>query len=215
MAESSVQRRFTDRSAGTRAAILAAARSRFASDGYDKTTIRAVASDAGIDPSMVMRYYGSKANLFQASAAIDLPVPGQQANGAAAPDEPRTAQSPGSAGSAGDLAEQYAHMFIEHWEKGENEIERMVLRTAMTHPEAIAQVQQLFDEQVAPPLLAALGDDPDARLRAALVLSQTLGIVLCRYLYGLEPISSADPRILQDAVRDVIRLHLTRPLRRG
>jgi AcrR family transcriptional regulator len=203
---STVPRRFTDRSAPARAAILAAARSRFASDGYDKTTIRAVAADAGIDPSMVMRYYGSKANLFAASAAIDLPMTSQQ--------QPEAAQAMvGEDNGAAEVAERYARMFIDHWEQGENEVERLVLRTAMTHPEAVAQVQRLFDDQVAPPLLAAMGQDPDARLRAALVLSQTLGIVLCRYLYGLEPITSADPRILQDAVRDVITLHLTRPLR--
>jgi len=206
----SVPRRFTDRSADTRAAILAAARGRFASDGYDKTTIRAVAADAGIDPSMVMRYYGSKANLFQASAAIDLPV-GRPPGGAAASG---LDQAPEAAVSPEELAERYAQMFVDHWEKGENEVERMVLRTAMTHTEAVAQVQRLFDEQVAPPILAVLGQDADARLRAALVHSQALGIILCRYLYGLEPIASADPQILQDAVRDVISLQLTRPLRR-
>jgi AcrR family transcriptional regulator len=223
---SAVPRRFTDRSADTRAAILAAARSRFASDGYDKTTIRAVAADAGIDPSMVMRYYGSKANLFQASAAIALPIVGQLP-GAVAPGDnatsgdsaesarPDQAQHPQAAISAEELAEWYAQMFIGHWEKGDKEVERMVLRTAMTHPEAVAQVQRLFDEQVAPPVLAVLGEDPDARLRAALVHSQALGIVLCRYLYGLDPIASADPQVLEDAVRDVIALHLTRPLSRG
>lgn len=212
---SSVPRRFTDRSADTRAAILAAARSRFASDGYDKTTIRAVAADAGIDPSMVMRYYGSKANLFQASAAIALPIVGQLPGGTAAPAGPDPAQHPEAPISAAELAGRYAQMFVGHWEKGDNEVERMLLRTAMTHPEAVAQVQRLFDEQVAPPVLAVLGEDPDARLRAALMHSQVLGIVLCRYLYGLDPIASADPQLLEDAVRDVIALHLTRPLSRG
>src|SRR5689334_23512502 len=63
------------RSDATRAAILAAARERFAADGYERATIRAIAADADIDPSMVMRYYGSKGKLFAAAAAFDLRLP--------------------------------------------------------------------------------------------------------------------------------------------
>jgi hypothetical protein len=42
--------------------------------GYERTTIRQVATDANIDPSMVMRYYGSKDGLF-AAAVDDLELP--------------------------------------------------------------------------------------------------------------------------------------------
>src|SRR5919201_1681541 len=63
------------RSDPTRAAILAAARDRFAADGYDRATIRAIAADAGIDPAMVMRYYGNKEKLFAAAASFDLRLP--------------------------------------------------------------------------------------------------------------------------------------------
>ena len=40
----------------TKAAILSAARDRFAAVGFEAATIRAIAADAGIDPAMVMRY---------------------------------------------------------------------------------------------------------------------------------------------------------------
>src|SRR6266542_328531 len=63
------------RSDATRAEILRAAQSRFAHDGYQKATIRAIAADAGIDPSMVMRYYGSKERLFAAAVDLDLRLP--------------------------------------------------------------------------------------------------------------------------------------------
>ena len=63
------------RSDATRAAILVAARERFASDGYERATIRAIAADAGIDPSMVMRYYGNQEKLFAAAAEFDLQLP--------------------------------------------------------------------------------------------------------------------------------------------
>jgi AcrR family transcriptional regulator len=201
-------RRFTDRSADTRAAILAAARRLFASEGYDKTTIRAVASAAGIDASMVMRYYGNKANLFRASAEINLGIERRF-------DEPGTGsaeQSRAAAPTPQSLAAQYARVFVEHWEKGEAEVERLVLRTAMTHPEAIAQVQRIFEEQVVPPLLAGLGDDPDARLRAALIMVNNLGMVLCRYLFELDPISGVDGDTVLRAMRAVNETVLTLPL---
>jgi AcrR family transcriptional regulator len=66
---------FTQRSEETRNAILAAARRRFADDGYERATIRAIAADAGIDPSMVMRYYGSKDGLFAAAVDVALHLP--------------------------------------------------------------------------------------------------------------------------------------------
>ena len=60
---------------GTRADILAAARARFGTDGFDRTTLRAIAADVGVDAALVIRYFGSKQDLFAAAAdfTIDLP----------------------------------------------------------------------------------------------------------------------------------------------
>ncbi|MBN1630836.1 MAG: helix-turn-helix transcriptional regulator, partial [Thermoleophilia bacterium] len=55
----------------TRAQILESARQQFADFGYEQTTIRGVAEQAGVDPALVMHYFGSKEGLFQ--AAIDWP----------------------------------------------------------------------------------------------------------------------------------------------
>jgi DNA-binding transcriptional regulator YbjK len=63
------------RSEGTRRAILGAARAMFAARGYELTTIRAVAARAGVDASMVMRYFQSKAGLFAAAVTTDPEVP--------------------------------------------------------------------------------------------------------------------------------------------
>src|SRR5580693_244809 len=59
----------------TKAAILAAARERFGASGFQAATIRGIAADAGIDPSMVMRYFGNKDKLFAAAAEFDLKFP--------------------------------------------------------------------------------------------------------------------------------------------
>src|SRR5690242_15802896 len=62
----------------TEARILAAARQLFGEHGYDRTTIRAIATAAGSDPGLVMRYFGSKEKLFAQAASIppDGPIKG-------------------------------------------------------------------------------------------------------------------------------------------
>jgi len=58
----------------TEARILEAATQVFFSAGYDRATIRAVASAAGVDAGLVMHYFGSKQELYR--RVIDAaPVP--------------------------------------------------------------------------------------------------------------------------------------------
>src|SRR6266567_521106 len=58
----------------TEARILDAATQVFLTAGYDRTTIRAVASAAGVDAGLVMHYFGSKQELYR--RVIDAaPVP--------------------------------------------------------------------------------------------------------------------------------------------
>src|SRR3954465_1664801 len=102
------------RSDATRDAILAAARERFAADGYDRATIRAIAKDAGIDPSMVMRYYGNKEGLFAAAVSVDLSMPDVSAL-------PRH-----------DVGRALVEHFLGMWE--ENEILTALLRVGVTNP---------------------------------------------------------------------------------
>lgn len=52
--------------------ILASARKLFSLNGIDKTSIRAIASDAGVDPALVHHYFGTKLDLFR--EVVQLPV---------------------------------------------------------------------------------------------------------------------------------------------
>ena len=49
----------------TRAAILNAARERFARESYDDVGMRDIARDVGVDAALVSRYFGSKEELFE------------------------------------------------------------------------------------------------------------------------------------------------------
>ncbi|MEU4371653.1 TetR family transcriptional regulator [Micromonospora chersina] len=178
---------FTERSARARAAILAAASRRFADDGYESTTVRAIAADAGVDPSMVIRYFTSKADLFYAVAAAELPPL----------DMPTSA----------DFAATYARTFVEVWEGGGHALANL-FRAAPTHADAAHRLQQILDRQLMPFFRESFPDRPDIDQQAALVLSQTIGVIYCRYLLKMEPLASMSRQTLEQAISGVIRHHL-------
>lgn len=197
------------RSAATRRAILDAARSAFAARGYEQTTIRAVAAAAGIDASMVMRYYGSKAGLFAAAATADLEVPDLRA------------VPPGRRGEA------LVRHFVERWEDTARDDELiLLLRTAVTSEAVAAQLQDVLTRLLTEPIAALYGTVVDgpagdertsdgrpaeraAAERAAFIAAQLLGLALCRYILRLEPLASLPPADVIAAVAPSVQRYLT------
>jgi AcrR family transcriptional regulator len=174
------------RSDRTKAVILRAARDRFAADGYERTTIRAVAADAAIDPSMVMRYFGSKERLFDAALAIDLRLPDL------------TAVAPQ------DLARTLVRHFLDRWESDPADDALLVLlRSAVTNERAALRMHEIFATQVAPALGAALG--PQAAAVAPVLTTQLLGLALTRYLIRLPAITALAPEQLVDALAPAVQ----------
>lgn len=155
-------------SADTKAAILAAARERFAADGYEKATIRAIAADATIDPTMVMRYFGNKEGLFAAAATFELKFPDM---GALPRDQVGAAM--------------VGH-FLDLWET--NEGLQVLLRTGVTNEAAAERMRTIFATQLAPVVLSLTSDPAQAPLRAGLAASQILGMALSRYILKFPPI---------------------------
>jgi AcrR family transcriptional regulator len=165
---------FTHRSLAAREAILAAARARFTEQGFDRTTIRQVASDADIDPSMVMRYYGNKEGLFAAAVDVDLRLPDL----AALPHDQ----------VAGTLAKHFVRM----WGSDQGGPLSILLRSAVTHDEAAERLRSVFAGQVAAMVRRLLGEGPDTETRAGLLTTQLLGIALTRYILRLPPVVAMD-----------------------
>jgi AcrR family transcriptional regulator len=156
------------RSDATRAAILRSARERFATDGYERATIRAIARDAGIDPSMVMRYYGNKEGLFAAASEIDLRFP-------AVSDIPSE-----------ELGSRLVGHFLERWEG--DETLNALLRVGVTNPAGAERMHSVMREQVVPVVAAVCPDAQQVPVRAALVASQILGMALTRYVLKMPPV---------------------------
>lgn len=183
------QERRSDR---TRSAILAAARERFAADGYERATIRAIAADAKIDPSMVMRYYGSKERLFAAAAEFDLRLPDLAGL-------PRRR-----------IGRAVVEHFLDRWEQ--DDALQALLRAAATNQSAAERMQTIFAGQLIP-VVTRLHPPPIARAeiaqRAGLAASQVLGLALCRYVLRFGPVVTMDRSTLLDWVAPTIQRYLT------
>jgi AcrR family transcriptional regulator len=168
------------RSDRTRATILDAARALFAERGYDGATIRDIARRAAIDASMVMRYFGSKDELFAAATTFELGLPNVN-------DVPRE-----------EIGATLLRHFLEIWEgRGEDRGFPILLRSAASNPYAAAKMREVFGAQVLP-MIAKVGRRSTAGKRAGLVAAQILGLALCRYVLKLPP-------VVDMSAEDVIR----------
>jgi AcrR family transcriptional regulator len=150
----------------TKAVILAAARDRFAQSGFEGATIRAIAADANIDPSMVMRYFGSKDQLFAATADFDLQFPDLS-------DVPTE-----------DLGSRMVAHFFDRWDRDDALI--VLLRSSATNAEAAQRMQEIFVAQLLPAITPLMPDD--ASHRAGLIATQILGMAFCRFVLRLPPV---------------------------
>ena len=179
----------------TREAILTAARNGFAELGYDRATIRGVAATAGVDPALVIHYFGSKDELFE--AALELPV------------RPAEIFARGAAAGPDQLGATIVRTFLEAWEPPETRVRLMaMLRSAMTNDAAMAMIRDLLVREVFGPITQALGV-PDAQLRATLVGSQFVGLAIMRFIARLEPLASASVDELVAAVGPTVQRYLT------
>ncbi|MFF5188157.1 TetR family transcriptional regulator [Streptomyces sp. NPDC000345] len=179
------------RSDATRTAILDAARERFAADGYERTTIRAIAKDAGIDPSMVMRYYGNKEGLFAAAVSVDLRLPDLTAL-------PRA-----------DVGHALVTHFLTLWE--ENEQLTALLRVGATHQAGAERMRGVFRDQLLPVASAVCPDPEQVPARAALCATQLLGLALTRYVLRLPPTVALHREEITAWLAPTVQRYLTAP----
>ncbi len=161
--------------AATRQAILNAARQCFGHDGYDQVGVREIAAIAGIDPSLVNRYFGSKEGLFAEAVASKLDL------------------SPLFDGDRATLGERLAR-FILQKKTGPSSDPLVALLRSSSSDVAGRMLRQSVTEGFVTPLAARL-DGPDARERAELIGSTLLGILVYKTLVGPEGLKDAERQI--------------------
>lgn len=178
----------------TRSLILDVARAAFAESGYAGTTIRRVAAGAGVDAALVHHYFGTKDDLFV--AAMELPV------------DPRRVLGPALAGGPDGAGERLLRAFVTLWDDPEVAPALVgVVRSAL-QPGGERLLSEGFVPVVLLPAGEALGiDRPEVRM--PLVISQVAGIILTRYVIGLEPIASMPADAVVTTYAPVLQHFLT------
>ena len=183
---------------GTREAITEAAQRSFAALGYDRATIRGIAGDAGVDPALVVHFFGSKQQLFL--SVMDLPF------------DPETELPGVFAGARATVGERFARFIVGvlEDERSRSVIVGMV-RAAASEPEAARTLRDLISRRVLRPIAESLGTG-DAELRATLVGSQVVGLVMARYVVAVEPLASLAPEPLAAAIAPNLQRYLVAPI---
>src|SRR3954464_7510524 len=180
----------------TRDAVLAAARERFAEQGYERARMRDVAADAGVDVALVTYHFGSKEGLF--AAALEMP-------------EPMAALMADvlEHGGIDDFGERFLRRVLEVWDDPRSGGALVALvRSAMSHPPAAEALREFVQAELLARIAARLGG-PDAQKRAALFGSQLIGLLLYRHVLRVEPVASMPPEELVRRAAPALQRHLT------
>ena len=156
--------------AATARDLLEAARSRFARDGFDRTSIREIAADVGVDQSLVIRYFGSKERLFSAASSA----------------EPKTYGI--FAGPADELADRLLDWVISI-EGAAGESQFVALLRSSSDEAAIELLRGRMASFIKQ--LGAGVEGPDAELGAGLIAAWLLGIAVMRRIVRVPPLQDA------------------------
>jgi AcrR family transcriptional regulator len=180
---------------GTREAILESARRVFAEHGYQRATIRGVAELAGVDPALVHHYFGTKQGLFV--AAVQLPVNPVEQLTALLADDPEL------------VGERLIGVFLTVWDHAADASPLLALvRSAVGDDQAAAMLREFITEEVLGRIAGQIGS-PNARLRATLVGSQLIGLLMARYVIKVEPLASAPADQVAAAIGPTLQRYLT------
>jgi len=178
----------------TRAAIETAARRRFAEVGYPRTTMRAVAADAGVDPRLITHFFGSKQQLFV--AVVELPF------------DPETTFDALLTGDGADVGARLADFLLDLLENPRTRSTMLsVIRAAASEEEAASQIRELLSTRLLGPLAQRVGAD-QPELRAALLSSQVVGLAFARHVVGFPALRADDRSSLANLLAQVFNVYL-------
>ena len=179
----------------TRQRILQAGATLFSRTSFSSVPVRRIAAEAGVDASLINRYFGSKEGLFREILASALP---KDLLSSALGEAPRER-----------LGETLVRAADELWSSTKGAGLIAIARRSLAGDSAtvrdallstiVAQIRSLIDDSGS--------TDPD--LRASLVATQMLGLVVSRHLLKLEPVASLEREELARLIGPTIQRYLT------
>ena len=179
----------------SRDAVLRAAKHRFAVEGYEKTTLRAIASDAHVDPSMVLYLFGSKAELFRESLRLIID-----------PDVLVAAMAEGD----DDIGTRMVRTYLDIWENPDTATSMVaMLQSATSNSDAHDAFRGFMQSYVLTAVSDVLGGGEQARLRAMLAATNLVGTAILRYVMRVAPLATLPRDDVVKLVAPAVTRYLT------
>ena len=184
---------------GTRRAIIDAARAKFAERGFEGATIRVIAQEAKVDPALIHHFFRNKEGVFSAAIGDLL-----------APD---TLLPPVLAPGLDGLGERLVRMFLGVWESNEDTREALLatIRSTVSNADAADLLRRHIILEFASGI-GSLIEREDSELRASLVGSQLVGLMMLRYVSSVEPLASMEPEAVVAYIAPTLNHYLTEDL---
>ncbi|MGX9789338.1 TetR/AcrR family transcriptional regulator [Mycobacterium sp. MMS18-G62] len=180
----------------SRDAVLAAAKQRFATEGYEKTTLRAIAQDARVDPSMVLYLFGSKEALFRESLRLIL--------------DPDALVAALTSDDDADIGTRMVRTYLQIWETPDSAASmRAMLQSATSNSDAQDAFRGFMQNYVLTAVSGALGGGEHARLRAMLGASQLVGVAMLRYVMEVPPLATLSADEVVRLIAPTVTRYLT------
>lgn len=181
----------------SRDAVLRAAKRQFAMHGYDKTTLRVIADDARVDPSMVLYLFGSKAALFRESMKLVLPS-----------DLLTTELTQ----EGDDLGCRVVRAYLGLWEQPDTAASMAsMVQSATTNSDANDAFRGFLHDYLFTAVSSTLGGGEEARLRAMLAATNLVGTAMLRYIMRVPPLSTLGVDEVVGLVGPAVHRFLTVP----
>lgn len=191
----------------TRAAIIAAARSEFAQRGYDGTSLRGIAREAGVDAKLVHHYFDGKTELFAEVLAF--------------PADPSVLIDELVSAPREDLGESLVRVFLSVWDSpiGRQRFAAM-FAAAAANEEHARMVREFVGREIFVRLIERVGEgvepgeEPSIELRAALGAAQLIGMGVLRYVVQIPPLAQASEDEIVALLGPTLQRHLIPPTSR-
>lgn len=175
--------------------ILRSARELFARNGFDKTSIRAIAADAGVDGALVHHYYGTKQQLF--AAAIEIPI------------DPMQVIGPLRETPVDQIGTVLPSILLPLWDSELGKGFIATLRSLLAGAD-VSLVRSFLQEVITAEIGSRVDNPPGSGpIRVQFVASQLVGVVMVRYILELQPFAGLAPDVIAETIAPTLQRYLT------
>jgi AcrR family transcriptional regulator len=179
----------------TRERILASARDLFARNGIGNTSIRAVATAAGVDSALVHHYFGTKEKLF--AAAVRIPI------------DPMDIIGPLREVPVEELGQKIPSLLLPLWDSELGAGFIATLRSILAGSE-VSLFRSFIEDVIAVEVGTRVDNPPGSGIiRIQFVASQLVGVLTARYIIQLEPFASLPAEQVAQTIAPNLQRYLT------